>query len=219
MFDSSNMKSRSRRCHNVWHVPRSNWMRRESTGAHFTLKLANSGRTSVGCARFKSPLAHQYNPRPDVGLYGIRGRTSGPMVAPGWHQGGTDSVRRPCHPSNAARFLCSSRWWIGRSSPYPRPDLQPVAARPPQAGALFTTARRVATLRLRADVAVNLSNGAAGLDASWSARWMSLGPSSYCCRSSGSGCRPQPNCAVSVQAPRRQVLLQKALLKPAHPPK
>jgi hypothetical protein len=51
--------SRSRRCHNVWHVPRSNWMRRESTGAHFTLKLANSGSTSVGRARFKSPLAHQ----------------------------------------------------------------------------------------------------------------------------------------------------------------
>ncbi len=25
------------------------------TGAHFTLKLANSGRTSVGRARFKSP--------------------------------------------------------------------------------------------------------------------------------------------------------------------
>jgi hypothetical protein len=39
-------------------VPRSNWMRRESTGAHFTLKLANSGMTSVGRARFKSPLAH-----------------------------------------------------------------------------------------------------------------------------------------------------------------
>ena len=33
-------------------------MRRESTGAHFTLKLANSGMTSVGRARFKSPLAH-----------------------------------------------------------------------------------------------------------------------------------------------------------------
>jgi hypothetical protein len=58
MFDSSDTKSRSRRCHNVWHVPRSNWMRRESTGAHFTLKLANPGRMSVGRARFKSPLAH-----------------------------------------------------------------------------------------------------------------------------------------------------------------
>ena len=33
-------------------------MRRESTGAHFALKLANSGRMSVGRARFKSPLAH-----------------------------------------------------------------------------------------------------------------------------------------------------------------
>ena len=43
----------------MWHVPRSNWMRRESTGAHFTLKLANSGMTSVGRARFKSPLAHR----------------------------------------------------------------------------------------------------------------------------------------------------------------
>jgi len=30
---------------------------------------------SVGCARFKSPLAHQYDPRPDLGLYGIRGRS------------------------------------------------------------------------------------------------------------------------------------------------
>jgi hypothetical protein len=42
----------------VWHMPRSNWMKREATGAHFTLKLANSGMTSVGRARFKSPLAH-----------------------------------------------------------------------------------------------------------------------------------------------------------------
>jgi hypothetical protein len=42
----------------VWHVPRSNWMRRESTGTNFTLKLATSGMTSVGRARFKSPLAH-----------------------------------------------------------------------------------------------------------------------------------------------------------------
>ena len=58
MNDSSDAKSRSRRCHNLWHVPRSNWMRRESTGAHFTLKLPDSGRTSVGRARFKSPLAH-----------------------------------------------------------------------------------------------------------------------------------------------------------------
>jgi hypothetical protein len=47
----------------VWHEPRSNWMRWESTGAHFTLKLANSGMTSVGRARFKSLLAHQYDPR------------------------------------------------------------------------------------------------------------------------------------------------------------
>src|SRR4249919_1095428 len=62
MFDSLDMKSRSRRCHNLWHVPRSNWMRRESTGAHFTLKLPDSGRTSVGRARFKSPLAHGISP-------------------------------------------------------------------------------------------------------------------------------------------------------------
>jgi hypothetical protein len=40
----------------VWHA-RSNWMRRESTGAHFTLKLANSGSTSVGRARFFSAIA------------------------------------------------------------------------------------------------------------------------------------------------------------------
>src|SRR5215213_5265553 len=84
--DSSDAKSRSRWCHHVWHVPRSNWMRRESTGAHFTLKLANSGMTSVGRARFKSPLAHQYEPRPDLGLYGIRGRLKGPIVAPLWHR-------------------------------------------------------------------------------------------------------------------------------------
>jgi hypothetical protein len=70
----------------VWHVPRSNWMRRESTGAHFTLKLANSGMTSVGRARFKSPLAHHCEPRPDLGLYGIRGRFRGLIVAPGWHR-------------------------------------------------------------------------------------------------------------------------------------
>jgi hypothetical protein len=42
----------------VWHELRSNWMRRESTGAHFTLKLTSSGMTSVGRTRFKSPLAH-----------------------------------------------------------------------------------------------------------------------------------------------------------------
>ena len=171
--------------------------------------------TSVGRARFKSPLAHQYDPRLDLGLYGIRGRTSGPMVAPGWHRLSSEAL-----PSLKRCSLLVLKSMVDRAiSPYPRPDLQPVAARPPQAGALFTTARRVATLRLRTHVAVNLSNGAAGLDASWSARWVSLGPSSYCCRSSASGCRPQPNCAVSVQPPRRQVLLQQALLKPAHPPK
>jgi hypothetical protein len=52
-------RRRSRWCHNVWHLARSNWTRRESTGADLTLKLANSGRTSVGRTRFKSPLAHQ----------------------------------------------------------------------------------------------------------------------------------------------------------------
>jgi hypothetical protein len=57
--ESLDTKSRSRRCHNVWHEPRSNWMRRESTGAHFTLKSAITGMTSVGRARFKSPLAHR----------------------------------------------------------------------------------------------------------------------------------------------------------------
>ena len=56
----------------MWHVPRSNWMRRESTGAHFTLKLANSGMTSVGRARFKSPLAH----------HGVRQVTSGLGLCP-----------------------------------------------------------------------------------------------------------------------------------------
>src|SRR5215216_6924170 len=35
---------------------------------------------------FKSPLAHQYDPRPDLGLYGIRGRFRGPVVAPLWHR-------------------------------------------------------------------------------------------------------------------------------------
>ena len=35
---------------------------------------------------FKSPLAHQYEPRPDLGLYGIRGRLKGPIVAPLWHR-------------------------------------------------------------------------------------------------------------------------------------
>jgi hypothetical protein len=36
--------------------------------------------------KFKSPLAHQYDPRPDLGLYGIRGRFRGPVVAPLWHR-------------------------------------------------------------------------------------------------------------------------------------
>jgi hypothetical protein len=58
VFDLSNTKSRSSRCHRVWHEPCSNWMRREFTGAQFTLKLARSGTTSVVDARFKSPLAH-----------------------------------------------------------------------------------------------------------------------------------------------------------------
>ena len=64
--------------HNVWHGPRSNWMRRELTGAHLTLKLANSGRTSVGRARFKSLLAHVNDwPRvPDPGLRPLGQRTS-----------------------------------------------------------------------------------------------------------------------------------------------
>src|SRR5215213_9699093 len=84
--NSSDAKSRSRRCHNVWHVPRSNWMRPESTGVDSTLKSANSGMTSVGRARFKSPLAHQYEPLPDLGLYGIRGRLGRPIVAPLWHR-------------------------------------------------------------------------------------------------------------------------------------
>jgi len=150
VFDASDAKSRSRRCHNVWHVPRSNWMRWEATRAHFTLKLANSGSTSVGRARFKSPFAHQYDPRPDVGLYGIRGRTSGPRVAPGWHRLSSEAL-----PSLKRCSLLVLKSMVDRAiSPYPRPNLQPVAARPPQAGALFTTARRVATLRLRADVAV-----------------------------------------------------------------
>jgi hypothetical protein len=37
-------------------------MKWESTGSHFTLKLAESGKMSVGRARLKSPLAHQYEP-------------------------------------------------------------------------------------------------------------------------------------------------------------
>jgi hypothetical protein len=40
----------------------------------------------VGWAWFKSPLAHQYDPRVDLGLYGIRGRFRGPIVARLWHR-------------------------------------------------------------------------------------------------------------------------------------
>jgi hypothetical protein len=173
----------------VWHVPRSNWMRRESTGAHFTLKLANSGSTSVGRTRFKSPLAHQYDPRPDVGpiwnpRQDLRAH-GGTGVAPTQFGGPAISqtllasyAQVDCGSGDLAVPASRSAGGSGASAAG-----QP-AARPPQAGALFTTARRVATWRLRADIAVNLSNGAAGLDASWSARWVSLGPSSYCCRSS-----------------------------------
>jgi hypothetical protein len=39
-----------------------------------------------GPSVFKSPLAHQYDPQPDLGLYGIRGRFRGPIVAPLWHR-------------------------------------------------------------------------------------------------------------------------------------
>jgi hypothetical protein len=35
---------------------------------------------------FKSPLAHQYDPRPDLGLYGIRGRSRKPMGARRGHR-------------------------------------------------------------------------------------------------------------------------------------
>ena len=52
-------KSRSRRCHRVWHGPRSNWVEGDLTGVHFTLTLADSAMTSVGWAWFKSPLAHR----------------------------------------------------------------------------------------------------------------------------------------------------------------
>jgi hypothetical protein len=86
VLDLSSTESRSRRCHSVWHGPRSNRVKRESTGVHFTLKLAESGTTSVGCLRFKSPLAHQYDPRPDLGLYGIRGRSRKPMGARRGHR-------------------------------------------------------------------------------------------------------------------------------------
>ena len=55
-------KSRSRRCHDVWHMPGSNWRRRDSTGTHSTLRLTESGTVSVDCARFKSPLAHSVSP-------------------------------------------------------------------------------------------------------------------------------------------------------------
>jgi len=68
------------------HGPRSNWARQESTGAVFTLKPAKSGPLSVGDDRFKSPLAHQWRPQPDLGLCGIHGRSSVPRVAPGWHR-------------------------------------------------------------------------------------------------------------------------------------
>jgi hypothetical protein len=58
----------------VWHGPRSNWMKRESTGTHFTLKLAKQGTVSVGGARFKSLLAHVSDwPRVlDLGLRPLR---------------------------------------------------------------------------------------------------------------------------------------------------
>jgi hypothetical protein len=57
---SRTRSQRSRRCHNVWHMPRSNWMRRESTGTHFTLKPPKLGTVSVVWAWFKSPLAHSF---------------------------------------------------------------------------------------------------------------------------------------------------------------
>jgi hypothetical protein len=51
-------------------------------GNSFHAQLAESGRPSVVRARFKSPLAHQYDPRPDLGLYGIRGRFRGIDLGP-----------------------------------------------------------------------------------------------------------------------------------------
>jgi hypothetical protein len=41
------------------HGPWFNWARWESTGASFTLEPTGLFDLSVGCARFKSPLAHQ----------------------------------------------------------------------------------------------------------------------------------------------------------------
>jgi hypothetical protein len=93
VFDQSNTKSRSRRCHNVWHMPRSNWMRRESTGGHFTLKLANSGIASVVAPGSSPPSRTSTTP---VLTWGYMESAAGPE-SPGWHRYGTDSVRRPWH--------------------------------------------------------------------------------------------------------------------------
>jgi len=60
-------------------------MRWESTGAHFTLKWAESGMMSVGRARFKSPLAHQYDPGLTWGYMESAAGSEGP-VAPQWHR-------------------------------------------------------------------------------------------------------------------------------------
>ena len=62
-----------------------------------------------------------------------------------------------------------------------------------------------------------LSNGAAGLDASWSARWVSLGPSSYCCRSSEADVGRSRTVQHRFSRRSGKFLLQQALLKPAHP--
>src|SRR5829696_5852838 len=45
---------------------------------------------------FKSPLAHQYVPRPDLGLYGVRGRLKGPIVAPLWHRLSSEALLWAC---------------------------------------------------------------------------------------------------------------------------
>src|SRR6476619_5665655 len=44
---------------------------------------------------FKSPLAHQYEHRADLGLDGIHGRFRGPTVAPLWHRLSSEALAWP----------------------------------------------------------------------------------------------------------------------------
>jgi len=64
----------------------------EANGSSFHAQTGRIRQDERGLGPVQIPLAHQYDPRPDLGLYGIRGRFRGPVVAPLWHRLSSDAL-------------------------------------------------------------------------------------------------------------------------------